>query len=330
MPSLNTSLTAAGLTIALTALTACVPGAADTPADTSAGVSSMSSVMTQTTSYEGTVQRAGISIYQEGTHRLYVDDGSMVLLQSSVLELDDYIDFRVRVTGTAEPTVEAGGTIVTVLSVEELEGPSSQPSVILPDESSSSAETIESSSSSAVASVAASSVSSLRSSAAASSVVAAQSSAAAVVAASSDAGTPADAKTAAMAKAKVEASVFSQQYCSRHVGFCVPVHKNWYYYSFGATSSFLWHVEVSSEEIQNLGDGPLIINLVAGDLPDAAMDGKVQAQGDFVIGYRAWTNSRHFEVSAPAALQAAVDYITKTLSAYNPVTEGSSSAASSL
>ena len=285
----------------------------------------MSSVMAQTTSYEGVVQRAGISIYQEGTHRLYMDDGSMVLLHSSVLELDDYIDFRVRVTGTAEPTVEAGGTIVTVLSVEELESPSSQPSVILPDESSSSAETVEASSSSAAASIAASSVSSRRSS-----IAAVQSSAAPAVAASSDAGTPADAKTTAMAKAKVEASVFSQQYCSRHVGFCIPVHKNWYYYSFGATSSFLWHVEVSSEEIQNLGDGPLIINLVAGDLPDASMDGTVRTQGDFVIGYRAWTNSRHFEISAPAALQSAVDYITKTLSAYNPVTEGGSSAASSL
>jgi hypothetical protein len=112
------------------------------------------------------------------------------------------------------------------------------------------------------------------------------------------------------------------------VGFCIPVHRNWYYYSFGATSSYLWHVEVSAQEINNLGDGPLLINLVSGELPSSAFDGSVATQGDSVIGYRAWTNGRHFQIIAPAALQSAVQYMTNNLSVYQAA-DSSSSAVSS-
>lgn len=130
-----------------------------------------------------------------------------------------------------------------------------------------------------------------------------------------------------MATETVDAAHFTQQYCSGHVGFCIPVHRDWYYYSFGATSSYLWHVEVNAQEIENLGDGPLVVNFVAGDLPPSISDGSVVVDGGRAVGYRAWTGGRHFEISASAVLQEAVTFMTANLSVYQ-VNGGSSSSVS--
>lgn len=118
-------------------------------------------------------------------------------------------------------------------------------------------------------------------------------------------------RAAAMAKANMAVANWTQQYCSTHVEFCTPVHKNWYYVSFGATSSSLWHVEMSNEEIVALGDGPISVVLQSGTAP--AADGQVTVDGGTVTGIRAWTNNRHFVISAPAALEPAVRYITQEL-----------------
>ena len=110
------------------------------------------------------------------------------------------------------------------------------------------------------------------------------------------------------------AGEWTQQYCSTHIGFCIPVHKNWWFKSFGTTTSYLWHVELGPEELQNLGDGPLVVNLLSGALSGAA-DTEVKMQGNSAVGYRAWTDNRHFEISAPVELQAAVQHITANLAA---------------
>jgi hypothetical protein len=116
-----------------------------------------------------------------------------------------------------------------------------------------------------------------------------------------------------MAKANMDAANWTQQYCSSHTGFCFPVHKNWWYTSFGATSSSQWHVELSSEEIVALGDGPISVVLVSGAAP--AADGQVTVENGKATGVRAWTNNRHFVISAPAVLETAVRYITQELKA---------------
>ncbi len=109
---------------------------------------------------------------------------------------------------------------------------------------------------------------------------------------------------------------WTQQYCSSHLAFCFPVHKNWWFTSFGATTSYLWHVEISSEEIKGLGDGPLVVNLVSGDIASTgASDGSTRTQGDFVVGYKAWNDKSHFEVSGPINLQSAVSYIATHITA---------------
>jgi hypothetical protein len=112
-----------------------------------------------------------------------------------------------------------------------------------------------------------------------------------------------------MAKENLISDRWTQQYCSTHIGLCFPVHKNWWFKSFGATTSYLWHVEVSASEINNLGDGPLVVNILAGALSGAS-DGEVKMNGDWVIGYKAWKDGRHVEISAPASLAEAVRYIT--------------------
>ena len=70
-----------------------------------------------------------------------------------------------------------------------------------------------------------------------------------------------------MAKATVDAANFNKQYCTGHIGFCIPVHRNWYFQSFGANlPPYLWHVEIADHEISQAGDGAIFVNLVSGDL----------------------------------------------------------------
>jgi len=119
-----------------------------------------------------------------------------------------------------------------------------------------------------------------------------------------------------MAKQNFGASNWTQAYCSSHIGFCFPIHRNWYFMSFGAAAQAVWHVEVSSEQIGAVGDGPLTVNLVSGTLSAKGVaDGALVESGDSVIGYKEWTENRHFEVKAPIALKEAVSYITQHFTA---------------
>ena len=90
--------------------------------------------------------------------------------------------------------------------------------------------------------------------------------------------------------------------------FCAPVHRNWWFKSFGATTTSLWHVEISSEPLENLGDGPISIDLLTGSFDN--LDQTVQTKGSIAVGYRAWTDNRRFEVSGDASLSDAIRYIT--------------------
>lgn len=263
---------------------------------------------TKNVSYRGVVQPSGISIYMEGTHRLILDDGRFILLASDTQKLDTYVGQSVEVKGAIRPTVEGNGMIMRVESVVTLQ--TSSPATSSEEASvASSAASLEAASS--VKSVATSVASSV---AVASSKVSSAASSAASTAVS--AGTSADmqARVDAMVAEDMNAARWTQKYCSSHIGFCFTVHKNWWYKSFGTTSSGLWHVEVSNEDILALGDGPIAVNLVSGELSGAA-DGEVRVSGSTVTGYRAWTEGRHFEVTAPVALRTAVEMITASITA---------------
>ncbi len=267
--------------------------------------------------YRGVLRELGASIYMEGTHKLELEDGRFVLLEANGLVLDDYMNEDVEVFGSTRPTVEGDAIIMRVERIANVTISSEAVSSAAPEESSSSE------ASSVVSSEAASSVAPVITSRAptppARSSVAPKpvaSSAAPVVTppTSSAPSDPLAAKTATMAKAKIDAGNWTQEYCSPvHLAFCFPIHKNWYFASFGATSSSLWHVEVGPSSVEVLGDGPLVVALVSGAA--SVPDGTVNVEGEIVIGIRAWSNNRHFEIRAPKALEASVRYITQELKA---------------
>jgi hypothetical protein len=68
-------------------------------------------------SWTGTVEPAGVSIHMQGSHKLVDGGKTVVFLQSTAVDLAKYVGKRVKVTGTAAPTVEGSATIVTVTAV---------------------------------------------------------------------------------------------------------------------------------------------------------------------------------------------------------------------
>lgn len=334
----NVSLGLLGLSTLLIA--ACTPTTPDDGATSSSSVAStMSSAAaedsssslpreTANVSYTGVVQPSGISIYMEGTHRLVLEDGRFLLLTSEAVDLNNFVGQDVDVRGAIRPTVEGNGMIMRVESVEvnvssssetsssSSDATSSMDSSISSSESSSSE--MSSSSSSSSASLA-SSVRVLSSSLASSKAlpssvaVSSQTSSLAVSSSSQTSGTS-DAHVEAMAKDDLAPEKWTQRYCSSHIGFCFDVHKNWWYKSFGTTTTALWDVEISNAELEVPGDGPIKVQLMSGELTGAS-DGQVKAVNGMAIGYRTWTEGRHFEISAPLALQGAVTVITNKIAA---------------
>ncbi|MDD5103905.1 MAG: hypothetical protein PHX93_05950 [Candidatus Peribacteraceae bacterium] len=264
-------------------------------------------VETHNVSFTGTVRPAGISIYMEGTHRLELGDGRFILLSSETVDLNGYVGEKAEVTGSIRPTVEEGGTIMDVEQIRLTEM-SSQSSSVSADAASSS-----------VSAMAASSAPASLASSATSSKPAAVSSAAPSSLASSTASVAADssAQVASMAKQDLAAANWTQAYCAPPtIGFCVPIHRNWYFKSFGTASDSLWHVEIGSVAIENLADGPVAVNLLGGALITKGIaDKDIRDDGQTVRGYREWTKDRHLELSAPSALKDAVTYMTQRLSA---------------
>ncbi len=111
------------------------------------------------------------------------------------------------------------------------------------------------------------------------------------------------------------AAKWTQEYCSQGFGFCIPVHKNWWFTSFLGNGKIV-SVEVGPDKIETAGNGPLVVMLQSGTAASLqATDGAVRVQGDMVYGYRNWTDNRVFVVSAPASLEAAVRYVTEHIAA---------------
>ena len=119
----------------------------------------------------------------------------------------------------------------------------------------------------------------------------------------------------AMAKQSGDTTQFTSRYCTGHIGFCIPVHRNWYFQSFGANiSPYLWHVEIADHAVEQEGDGIIIVNLVQGGLEGS--EGVAVERGSFVVAEKQWTGKRHFAITAPRELKAAVEYMAGGLSVY--------------
>ena len=320
-----------GAAIVLLSSAACVP--ATPPADNESSSSSHSSFEKAgiPVNYEGTLQKLGVSIYMEGTHRLFTDEtATPILLRSAALRLDDYVDERVRITGQARPAVEGDAVIVDVVKIDLLEdlapmvlgetgASTAAVSSSAPASSSSVAQTSSADKSSSAAPLSSSTAAKASSSAAAKSSSSDASLAPRSTAASSEVGSASSVNRSSLAAAtgKADTGSFTQSYCSSHIGFCVPLHKNWYYQSFGANvSPSLWHIEAGAGPIENTGDGVIMVNLVSGPVPGAQEGVAIDQADGTVVAYRQWTGNRHFAISGPKETKAAIEHMTQNLSVY--------------
>ncbi len=310
--------------------------------------------MTHNVTYEGTVDALGATIEQQGTHKLTLADGRFILLESSdaALDLDAYLAKRVEVRGDVTPTVEGNNMIMKVQQVIVLDESSSSlsasssgykmcggiaglpcdPGYVCTDDPSDSCDPthggadcggvcMPSASAASVSSAAsASSTSSVKTSSSAPSSVASSASSSA---SSVDVSVDMEAKIVAMAKDNFsDPARWTQKYCTSHIGFCVPAHKNWYYQSFGTANGSLWHVEFDTVSPETLLAAPIQLNLLPGTSASAGgVSGQVSTKGAKVVGYFDWNGGQHFEISADARLAGAVTYMVSHIETYDTPTQ---------
>lgn len=267
---------------------------------------------TKNVSYTGMVQPAGISVFTEGTHRLELASGKFIFLESTSLDLNGYVNETVEVFGSIRTTTKSDAVIMSVSDIslqESTSSQSSEESSVITSEAESSASSVESFSTSS------SSLSQESSSVATSSVTSTSSEESSTTVVVHSAAF--ESRIVAMASEDVSPDRWTQQYCTGHIGFCIPVHKNWWFQSFGATASDLWHIEMNSAPLDTIHSGPISVRLTNGSLASIGKeDGSVQQKGGLVIGFRSWTEGRHFEITADARLEASVRYITDSLEVY--------------
>lgn len=322
----------APLFVTVLALSSCGFGAStQTPANDMIAFSS-SSVAQQEFTGEGIIQRITVGTYPVGTHALLRDDGSLVaLLLSSSVRLDDYVDNQVRVTGVSEPSSEPGVSLVTVAVVEAMSASSSLESSSVSSESSSMEASSEAATSSSIVSsapvVSSKSSSSVVVSSKASSVTVISSSVSSSTSVTQASSSSIDPKLAAMQRNSVGSELFVSQYCTTNGGFCIPMHKKWYFTSFQRQAGTLWHVEIGPQEINALGEGLIVVDLVKGPLPADSADQTAVVSGNDVLVYKAWKEN-HLVVKAPVTLQSPAEYIAKNVT--EPVASSSSSSVSSV
>ena len=70
--------------------------------------------------WTGTVEKLGISIEMQGTHKLVDGGKTVVLLKSAKVDLVKYEGKKVTVTGASAPTVEGNQTIIDVRELSEV------------------------------------------------------------------------------------------------------------------------------------------------------------------------------------------------------------------
>jgi hypothetical protein len=321
-PAMKFTLSLASAGLAGLLLTGCSFGLSgpSSGSDQSSSVSSAEVSMLEEISYEGTVVSVDPSSPDEGTYRLSLGDGQYLSLESSVLDLSSFLGKDVKATGTVRSTLDGTSRIMRVDSVqtvtdqvESSEAPL-MVGITIGDTSSSSIPSLMSSSEAVSSLSTASAYSSSRAS-----LPPPPPPLPPTLPSASSAGTQTDVslKAASMARSGFDAARWTQQYCSSHIGFCVPIHRNWWFKSFGAAAGTLWHVEISSEEISASGDSPISVDFISGSLPGGVTDGAVSEQDGIVTGYRAWTGQRHFEIKAPLVLKAAVEFMTTNLKTYD-------------
>jgi hypothetical protein len=303
------------------AISACQSSNTDGEASQSSSNTSSTQV-TRNVTYTGTVEELEATAFMQGTHKLLLDDGNDILLEANDpgLDLGDYVGKRVDVRGSESATVEEGGTILRVEEVTVLDASSSSSSAMnepvhcggiaafpcptgfsCVDDPRDSCDpktggadcggiclsSLESSSSATQTTSDPPVVSPAQPTPPPSSPVSAVSSSTATQQTASTSSGDLEEKILLMLKSDYgNAGLWTQQYCTGHIGFCVSAHKNWYFQSFGATTQYLWYVEFGPSPPETIGSGPIVLKLMPGSSASAGgASGSASAKGSVAVGY---------------------------------------------
>jgi len=275
---------------------------------------------TKNVTYTGVVAPAGISVYNQGTHRLVLPGGKFILLEADDIDLNGYVDEEVQIFGSLRPTVEAGGMIMRVERIELMKKREIEELPINPDDTDDVPleEPVEEPGEEQSADPDQEPQDLPESTEEpAEEEVSENEEIEEIEEIKEEVAEPSAEYLElieVMSRQDYAAANWTQQYCTSHISFCAPVHRNWWFKSFGATSSTLWHVELSPEPIESLGQGPLVIELIAGSNVDA--DGTVIVSNGKAIGYKEWTFGRHFRISGDESLKDAILYIMQNITDY--------------
>lgn len=94
-------------------LTAC-----GNPPDLEDRESGIDQVDVEITTYTGVIETFEIDIYQDGTHQIRTEEGEVVVIQSPKVNLNNYIDQKVVITGFIQKSTDSNSSVFTVEEIE--------------------------------------------------------------------------------------------------------------------------------------------------------------------------------------------------------------------
>lgn len=278
--------------------------------------------------YRGIIQPSGINIYQQGTHKLSLPDGRFILLESDTVDLNGYVGEEVEIFGALRPTVEGGGTIMRVeRAAAVIEEAEEETDAEIADEPASSAkneekDVLEQETEEPEEEIAPDTKEETAEESPEKEIPPQVDK----IEEEEEAKLPDEteikvidknseeykALVETMSKQDYSADNWNQEYCSKHIRFCIPIHKYFWYRSFGATEKALWHVEFGTKEIENLGDGPLVLELLVG------VEGQEPAKEGMATATSKWDDKSFFFIYGPSEISDAVNYMAGQIKSYNP------------
>lgn len=69
-------------------------------------------------SYTGTIESFGVDIYKDGTHKLKTSDSKIIVIQSSIINLNNYINKKVTIEGSMQKLLDNKSEVFTVNKIK--------------------------------------------------------------------------------------------------------------------------------------------------------------------------------------------------------------------
>jgi hypothetical protein len=72
-------------------------------------------------SFTGVIESFEFDIYKDGTHQIFTEENELIIIQSPTINLNNYIDKKVTITGSMQKLIDNKGKVFTVEDVKLLE-----------------------------------------------------------------------------------------------------------------------------------------------------------------------------------------------------------------